>query len=176
MRHNRFKNVSLSDVMACALYPLMAAAAPRGQVVSVGRIPSARLVCDPERVSQAIGKALSNASEFTANGGRVDVGVAADGPWLRVKVEDSGIGIDAAHLDHVFEPYAHFGTVSGRTRSGAGLGLTLAREICAKHGGSIQARSPGMGQGSVFEIALPVVVVDAETRAVDIQTAASRHA
>lgn len=151
------KKTPLSEVMQAALDSLWAAASSRKQVVSVELGPDVMLMCDAERLSQALGNVMINASEFTGDGGNIDVRTTVDGRWIRIEVEDSGIGIERAHLEDIFEPYTHFTTHIERARAGAGVGLALAKDICEKHGGAIAVNSPGPGHGSHFIIELPVV-------------------
>ena len=95
------------------------------------------MTCDSVRVSQALANVLLNASEFTGSGGRIAFTVRVDGVLVEVEVEDSGIGISPAHIDRIFEPYAQFGSHPDRFRSGVGLGLAIAQDICERHGGLI---------------------------------------
>lgn len=150
--------VSLSKVVDTALDTLAAKARSREQTVEVHFDARDRTVhCDPERVSQALANVLLNASEFTDGGGRISLRVRVDGGLVEAEVEDSGIGIPPEQIDKIFKPYAQFATHKERLRSGAGLGLAIARDICEKHGGLITATSDGVGQGSRFRIILPIV-------------------
>lgn len=158
----KLERSTLAEVMQSALDSLGAIAATRGQVVFVEAIPSARLVCDAERLSQALANIMENASEFTDNGGRISARASVDGVWARLEVKDNGIGIDPSDIGDIFRPYSHFATHAERARAGAGLGLALAKDICEKHGGSISAYSQGIGQGSCFTISLPIVASHAE--------------
>ena len=145
------------EVMQAALDQLMALAAARRQRVSVDMGTSAALLCDAERVSQALANIMANASEFTGENGLISARVSIEGVWLRIEIEDTGIGIDPKNLDHIFKPYTQFATHAERARAGIGLGLALAKDICDKHGGSIVASSAGLGHGSVFVVSLPIV-------------------
>lgn len=154
----RVAPVSLSKVVDTALDVLSAKARSRGQSVEVQfEARDKTVLCDPERVSQALANVLLNASEFTDGGGRIALRVKVDGGLVEAEVEDSGIGIPPEHLDKIFKPYTHFATHKERVRSGAGLGLAIARDICEKHGGLITATSEGAGLGSRFRIILPIV-------------------
>lgn len=155
----RVRQASVGEVMQAAVDALTALAEPRGQVVLIEPWPCAALLCDPERVSQALGNVMANASEFTGRDGRIVVRVRVDGAMLSVDVEDNGIGIHPDHIDAMFKPYTHFSTHADRARAGAGLGLALAKDICEKHGGTIRATSRGPGYGSLFTMSLPVVTV-----------------
>ncbi|MFP2912475.1 ATP-binding protein, partial [Pyxidicoccus sp. 3LFB2] len=111
------------------------------------------LVCDRERVFQALSNLLSNAFKFTPQGGRVRLGVRADGAGgVRFSVEDTGAGIPEDVLPRVFERHWH--TVQAG-REGHGLGLPIAQGIIEAHGGHIRVDSTP-GQGSTFCFSLPV--------------------
>lgn len=153
----RIAPVSLSKVVDTALDVLSAKAQSRRQKVEVDfQARDETVVCDPERVSQALANVLLNASEFTEGGGRIALRVRVDGALVEAEVEDSGIGIPPEQIDTIFKPYAQFATHKERVRSGAGLGLAIAKDICEKHGGLITATSEGTGQGSRFRIILPI--------------------
>lgn len=154
----RPRAVSLAEVVACALDELYPRANARRQRVAVEFEDRGRtLFCDPERTSQAIANVMSNASSFTDDGGDIWVRVRVDGHLLDVEVEDTGIGIDPADFGELFKPYSQFATHADRLRSGAGLGLAIARDICDGHGGLISANSAGPGQRSRFRMILPIV-------------------
>lgn len=116
----------------------------------------AELCCDPERVAQALGNVLCNASAFTPDGAEICLRVFVDGEVLRAEVIDCGAGIAAEDLPHVFEPFERRAVPPGRAPVGAGLGLTIAKGVCEAHGGSINVRSAGLGQGTTVSLALPV--------------------
>lgn len=149
-------SASLAEVMQAAVDTLLPLAKSRSQSVKIESIPGAVLLCDAERVSQALANIMANASEFTGRDGEINVRAYIDGTWARIEVEDTGIGIDSRHIDEIFKPYTHFATHAERARAGAGLGLALAKDICEKHGGSISAFSQGIGLGSRFTISLPI--------------------
>ena len=149
-------DATLAEILQAAVDSLMALAASRNQSVTIESIPTAVLLCDAERVSQALANIMANASEFTGRGGEINIRSHVDGAWVWIEVEDTGIGIDSRHIDEIFKPYTHFATHAERARAGAGLGLALAKDICEKHGGSISAFSQGTGLGSRFTVSLPL--------------------
>ena len=110
---------------------------------------------DPERITQVLSNVVGNALKFTPDGGRVEVHVACGGLGLVIRVADTGEGIPAAQLPHVFERFFQV-TLHGRTsaRSGAGLGLPIARGIVEAHGGTIRVESEA-GSGTTVIIELP---------------------
>lgn len=154
----RLDAVPLAGVMACALDELRPRADARKQRVAVEFADEGSTVlCDPARTSQALANVMINASSFTAEGGDIMVRARVDGDRLEVEVEDTGIGIAPTEIGELFKPYTQFATHAGRLRSGAGLGLAIAKDICERHGGLISASSRGRGYGSRFNISLPIV-------------------
>ncbi|MEM8513694.1 signal transduction histidine kinase [Massilia sp. MP_M2] len=120
--------------------------------------PDAELLCDPERVAQALGNVLCNASAFTPDGEEICLRVFIEGNVLRAEVIDCGMGIAAQDLQHIFEPFERRALAPGRAPVGAGLGLTIAKGVCEAHGGSICVRSAGPGKGTTVSLALPVAL------------------
>ncbi len=111
---------------------------------------------DPNRLQQVVNNLVQNAIKFTPQGGRVSVDLKYDDGQAKVSVADTGKGIPADFLPHVFERYRQArNTSEGKT--GLGLGLAIARHIVELHGGSIKAESDGDGQGATFSITLPVM-------------------
>lgn len=114
---------------------------------------------DATRLAQAIGNLLHNAVKFSARGGLVSVRVTPlnETHQVRIAIADQGIGMDGPTSQQVFQPFKQ-GTANGdRSRGGLGLGLALAKGLVELHGGEIHVTSPGLGRGSTFTIALPLV-------------------
>jgi signal transduction histidine kinase/HAMP domain-containing protein len=108
---------------------------------------------DPGGIRQVFANLVSNALRFTMPGGSVTVGALQDGEFVRFYVEDTGTGIDPEHMEHLFE---QFYRVPGQDmRSGAGLGLSIVKELVEAQGGTVAAESQP-GKGSVFSFTLPV--------------------
>jgi signal transduction histidine kinase/CheY-like chemotaxis protein len=118
---------------------------------------------DPERLQQVFWNLLSNAVKFTPKNGRVRVSVQSIASRVEIAVADTGLGIDAVFLPHVFNRFSQRDSSSTRSVRGLGLGLAIARQLVELHGGSIQAESPGTGQGSTFTVAFPRSPVTAAT-------------
>ena len=103
-----------------------------------------------------LGNLLDNALRHTPAGGTVRLGAgAADRGALRLTVSDTGDGIDAAHLPHVFERFYRVDTARDRQRGGSGIGLAIAKALVETHGGTISAHSGGAGRGATFVVVLP---------------------
>ncbi len=111
---------------------------------------------DATRLAQVIGNLLHNAAKFTPAGGFVTVRVEASGGRAEVSVRDTGVGMEPGEIKRLFEPFAQAPQGLARTRGGLGLGLALSKGLVELHGGSIQARSDGLGHGSEFLVRLPL--------------------
>ncbi len=115
------------------------------------------LSADPARLAQVIGNLLNNACKFTDPRGHIGLTVTRDGAQAIVRVRDDGIGIAAEQLPHLFTMFTQADTSLERTRDGLGIGLTLVKAVAEMHGGTVEARSDGLGRGSEFEVRLPVL-------------------
>ena len=118
------------------------------------------LLADRARLIQLLCNLLSNAAKYTPTGGQIELTVAARGGTMTLSVKDNGIGIPSDKLTEIFELFAQVERPGGRA-GGLGIGLTLVRQIAILHGGSIEARSAGIGHGSEFILTLPVVAASA---------------
>jgi two-component system, chemotaxis family, CheB/CheR fusion protein len=142
--------------------------AQRGQKLE-SAIPNERMFVlgDPVRLEQVISNLLHNASKFTTAGGHIRLTVVReadtaeggkdDGRQVAVlRVQDDGVGIEAEMLPRIFELFVQGDHSLGRPRGGLGIGLTLVRRLVELHGGTVDVRSSGPGQGSAFTVRLPV--------------------
>lgn len=120
---------------------------------------SPTVVGDPDRLSQVITNLLSNAVRYTQTGGTVTIRVTGSADEAHVTVTDDGRGLTADELDHVFE---RFYRADPSVPGGAGIGLTIARDLARLHDGDLTASSPGPGLGATFTLTLPLA--DAATR------------
>ncbi len=114
-----------------------------------------RVLADPDRVAQVLTNLLGNALQYTPSGGQVTVRAWAVDGEVAVSVTDTGIGIPAEHLPHIFERFYRVDRSRARAGGGTGIGLTIARGLVELHGGRIWASSPGPGRGSTFTFTLP---------------------
>ena len=128
---------------------------------------------DPARLAQVVGNILSNASKFTAGGGRIQVKVASEGPHHVIRIRDDGIGITSEQLPRIFDLFMQGDTSLERTASGLGIGLTLVKTLVEMHGGSVEASSDGPGKGSEFVVTLPAL--SSVTRSEVTSTNGSMH-
>ncbi len=112
---------------------------------------------DPERMGQVLGNLLDNALRHTPAGGTVTISAitSSRSDGVELSVTDTGEGIPAEHLAHVFERFYRVDKARDRTHGGSGIGLAIAMALVRAHGGQIKATSPGAGRGSTFRIQLP---------------------
>lgn len=115
---------------------------------------------DPVRLQQVIWNLLKNAIKFTPEGGRISVATRSAEGQVVLSVTDSGIGIDAALLGRVFDPFEQLSADDHRS-AGLGLGLTICKAMMDAHHGTIRADSAGPGKGTTFEIELETVAIPA---------------
>jgi len=111
---------------------------------------------DATRLSQVFANLLNNAAKYTAPGGTIALTARLRGGSVEVSISDTGIGIPAAILPHVFDIFFQADQSLGRSQAGLGIGLPLARRLVELHGGSIHAESAGEGTGSTFTVTLPL--------------------
>jgi len=117
---------------------------------------------DPVRLTQVVGNLLNNACKFTDKHGRIWLTVEKDGEQGVIRVRDSGIGIAAYELGRIFAIFAQLDRSLERTRDGLGLGLNLVKNLVEMHGGTVEANSAGVGQGSEFVLRLPLLAAPLE--------------
>ena len=119
---------------------------------------------DPVRIREVVANLVVNAIRHTPSGGSIHLAAARTGPWVEVTVVDTGEGIAPAELDRVFDRFHRRADDEGRPGAtapradsgGSGLGLTIARDLVAAHGGTIHAESEGVpGRGTTFRVRLP---------------------
>lgn len=127
-----------------------------GAPVRVSIEPDAASVrADAGRLEQMLRNLISNARRHTPDDGRVEIHAMRDGDCVRIAVADTGCGIPAEHLPHVFERFYRADPSRDRTTGGAGLGLAIVRRLAEAHGGTVTAASPGQGKGTTVTITLP---------------------
>jgi PAS domain S-box-containing protein len=117
----------------------------------------ASVLGDAVRLEQILVNLLGNAVKFTPEGGRITVTLDRHQGSARIVVTDTGQGIDARALPHIFERFQQGDSPSTRKHGGLGLGLAIVRYLVSLHGGTVHARSGGPGKGSTFTVYLPVV-------------------
>jgi PAS domain S-box-containing protein len=115
---------------------------------------------DQTRLHQMVVNLLSNGIKFTPQGGRVSIRVDRVDQQVVVTVRDTGIGIRADFLPHIFDPFRQADTSTTRTYGGLGLGLAIVKRLADSHGASVTATSEGKGHGTTFTVVFPALVED----------------
>ncbi|MEO6221715.1 MAG: ATP-binding protein [Vicinamibacterales bacterium] len=110
---------------------------------------------DADRLLQIVGNLLDNALKFTPEGGRISVALQLAPAGVEIAVQDTGIGIAPHALPVVFDLFRQADMSSTRRNRGLGLGLALVRRLVELHGGTVEARSEGVGRGATFTVRLP---------------------
>ncbi|MEM7203323.1 MAG: ATP-binding protein [Planctomycetota bacterium] len=155
--------VDLVPALEAAVEDQRLAAEERGVALSLRSVPSLRIIADPTRLAQVIANLLGNALKFTPADGRIEVSAEIDpgNPLLaRIAVRDTGCGIPADDVPHVFDRLYQSRSPDHSSRRGLGLGLHISREIVRQHGGEIHVESRE-GRGSCFRFTMPVYSLDA---------------
>jgi len=114
------------------------------------------LDADPLRVSQIVSNLLMNAAKYTAPGGHIALSCSVHSDALSLSVKDDGIGIAPESIAGIFEMFSQIDSVAGRAEGGLGIGLALVKGLAELHGGTVEARSAGLGHGSEFIVRLPL--------------------
>ena len=148
--------VDLAPIIDAAIESIAATAETRGvRIVRAFDTPTALVLGDADRLQQVVWNLLSNAVKFTPAAGCVDVGLAAAGTDVTVRVTDTGQGIRPDFLPHVFERFRQADASSTRATGGLGLGLAIVRHLVELHGGSVDVESAGEGLGATFTFTVP---------------------
>ncbi len=123
-------------------------------------LPSRPVIMDADltRLAQVFLNLLNNAAKFTERGGRIELRAKQQGSDVVVSVTDTGIGIPADKLPILFEVFSQVEGALSRSQGGLGIGLHLVKRLVEMHGGRVEARSAGPGQGSEFVARLPLIV------------------
>ena len=146
--------VELGPVVEAAVEALRPLARERGVQLHLAR-GSASVLGDAQRLQQIARNLLDNAVKFTPSGGRVDVSIEEADGTATVRVRDSGVGIGATFLPHVFERFRQADSSTTRPHGGLGLGLAIVHHLVELHGGTVHAESDGEGHGATFTVAFP---------------------
>ncbi len=127
---------------------------PRTQVILSG---------DLTRLAQVLANLLNNAAKYTDEGGEIWLSADREGNRAVLRVRDTGAGIAATLLPRVFELFAQAERTLDRSQGGLGIGLTLVKLLVEMHGGSVEARSEGLGRGAEFIVRLPAIAAEPAT-------------
>ena len=153
----RLQRLDLRDIARAAAEAVHAAVTERSHSLGTSIANAPVLVdADADRMQQVMINLLVNAARYTPPGGRISLSVAAEGGLGVVRIQDTGAGIPPEQLAEIFELFTQVHPENVESRAGMGIGLALARELVTLHGGTIQARSEGIGRGSEFIVRLPL--------------------
>jgi len=155
----RTEHVALAVVVNTAVEASRPLVEQMGQELSVTLPQQALTVnADLTRLAQVFLNLLNNAAKYSRPGGHIHLHVEGQGSEVVVSVKDTGIGIAAEQLPHIFEMFAQVDRSLDTSRSGLGVGLALVKRLVEMHGGRVGARSEGLGTGSEFVVRLPLIV------------------
>ncbi|HKP12960.1 MAG TPA: ATP-binding protein [Blastocatellia bacterium] len=158
------ESVALAPIIEAAIETVKPAAAAKAITINTSldrRIDNVR--CDPDRLQQVVWNLLANAIKFTAEGGEVSVTLARKSGKADITVSDTGQGISADFLPHVFDRFRQADSSYTRKHGGLGLGLAIVRHLVELHGGTVEAHSDGEERGARFNVLLPLANTGALT-------------
>jgi PAS domain S-box-containing protein len=157
------RRADLASIINEALDSVRPAAEAKGVRLNSVLDPDAGPVSgDPGRLQQVFWNLLTNGIKFTPKGGKVQVTLERVGSYAAVSVADSGEGIPAAFLPHVFDRFRQADASTTRRHGGLGLGLAISKQLVELHGGSIRASSGGANTGATFTVSLPLAALVSE--------------
>ncbi|HEY9878655.1 MAG TPA: ATP-binding protein, partial [Leptolyngbyaceae cyanobacterium] len=149
--------VNLNAIIQSAIETVQLSAEAKSiQIETQLALDVGQVLGDSSRLQQVIWNLLSNAIKFTPGGGKVSVQLGCFGSQAQIVVSDTGKGISADFLPHVFEYFRQADSTTTRKFGGLGLGLAIVHHLVELHGGTIQVESPGEGQGATFTVQLPL--------------------
>jgi signal transduction histidine kinase len=156
------KETRLHDVIRAAVEIIIPTAQQKDVHLRVHEGADAIVNGDETRLRQVIWNLLTNAVKFTPAGGLIEIYTESEQNEVRLTVRDSGRGMRADVIPHVFDQF-HQNTVADRVKHhGLGLGLAIVRHLVTAHGGRVEAHSAGEGKGSAFTVILPLLFPDDE--------------
>ncbi|HEV7572188.1 MAG TPA: ATP-binding protein [Thermoanaerobaculia bacterium] len=151
------RTINVAEVTRAGVDSVRPAAQAKGIEVAIHVDERIRMAADPDRLQQIIWNLVSNAVKFTPRGGSINVRIQRSDSRAIIEVNDSGEGIVAEFLPHVFEPFRQADASKAREHKGLGLGLSIVKSLVEAHGGTISVSSAGKGEGTTFRVALPIM-------------------
>jgi PAS domain S-box-containing protein len=153
------ERVSLTDVINAALDAARLLIDQRKHLLTVSLpVEPVYLSADPVRLTQIFMNLINNAAKYTHEGGQIWVDAERKNDSVKVRIADNGIGISTEELSHLFDMFYQVDRSYEQAHGGLGIGLTLVKRLVEMHGGTVEAKSAGIGQGSQFVVSLPVLV------------------
>ena len=151
------ERVALSNVMDAAIEAARPKLDGKNHHLTVSLPAEAiSLDADPLRLAQILSNLLINAAKYSNPGSRIEVEASYQAGVLSISVKDDGIGLARESISRIFEMFSQIEEVEGRSEGGLGIGLALVKGLAELHGGTVEARSAGLGKGSEFTVRLPV--------------------
>ena len=147
--------LDLQEVVHAAVESMRPAAEAKSISILTSFEPAIRVSGDPDRLQQIIWNLITNSVKFTPRGGVINVVMSRAEEQALIEVRDSGDGIDASFLPHVFEPFRQSDVSRAREHKGLGLGLSIVKYLVEAHGGTVSVWSDGIGAGTTFRVMLP---------------------
>ncbi|MFM9264599.1 chemotaxis protein CheB [Tychonema sp. BBK16] len=156
--HLNTSSIDLAVVVQSAIDGVQFSADAKN-IQMLAQLSSATVLGDADRLQQVLWNILSNAIKFTASGGRVEIVLEAIDSHGQIRVSDTGKGIRADFLPYIFDRFHQADSSTTKANQGLGLGLSIVRHLVELHGGTVQAESPGEGQGTTITMRLPLVSI-----------------
>ncbi|RUT06190.1 hypothetical protein DSM106972_033960 [Dulcicalothrix desertica PCC 7102] len=155
--------VNLESIIEAAIETVRLAAQTKAiQIQTILEPNIGQVLGDSTRLQQIVWNLLSNAVKFTPQGGQVELRLLSVNSYAQISVTDTGKGINSTFLPHIFEHFRQEDTSITREFGGLGLGLAIVSKLVELHGGTIEANSPGLGQGATFIVKLPLITSNSE--------------
>lgn len=173
----KFERLELSDIVNNAVETSRPLIESRDQqlIISQTTMPPQWINGDRIRLAQVLSNLLNNAAKYTGEGGKIMLSVTRKDADVVIEVQDTGIGIATDILPQIFDLFTQADHTLAHSQGGLGIGLTLVRQLVEKHGGTVTAKSAGVGQGSTFTVRLPALpmessVIEAEPPVSELPT------
>ncbi len=150
--------VDLAETIEAAIEAVaLAAEAKSIQIQTKFAVPLPSVMGDSNRLQQVVWNLLTNSVKFTPQGGQIWISLDTVDHQAQITVQDTGRGIQLDFLPHVFEYFRQADSSTTRSYGGLGLGLAIVRQIVELHGGTVQAKSDGLGTGATFVVQIPLL-------------------
>jgi PAS domain S-box-containing protein len=154
----KLRSLTLPEVLANSMEEVRAAIESRRHEITVRIQPGQhRVRGDSARLTQVIANLIENAAKYMEPGGQIQLSLTREDGAEVVRVQDSGVGIPPGELLRVFDLFSQVRIHQGKSAEGLGIGLAIVRKLVELHGGTVEAASQGLGQGSTFTVRLPAL-------------------
>jgi signal transduction histidine kinase len=156
--------VAIARIVEAAVESIRPSASARGLSLTTALDPDVGPVSgDPARLQQIVWNLLANAVKFSTKGGTIEIRLERVNAHVEISVTDNGIGIAPDFLPHVFERFRQADASTTRRHGGLGIGLSIVKNLVDLHGGTVRAKSAGVGKGATFMLTLPLTTLAAPT-------------